>query len=195
MIRILRNELLDELWEKLQIESCFFSKRDLTESIVNEGMRLFFRDVFDSIQLVPVFILRGGFMMIESFRKYEKNKPMGMVGARRKGMNDVDFYMWEIPRLCDGESFIILDLIANTGSTLSTLMSKLEVCSNLDVSKASVCVFTIFSSSDSLFRLAREHPSCQIYTIYTGLKRNEKGWLCGVDFDGGDLAFGKSEFR
>ncbi|HCT81530.1 MAG TPA: hypothetical protein DGG94_12680 [Micromonosporaceae bacterium] len=139
--------------------------------------------------VTPVLVMRGGILMWNAMSVCFPASPAGVIVPARVGhiRSAPRIVYGNVPGVRTGTTYLLLDPIINSGSTIvSTLQAIRRHVGITD----HIAVAAIYSTSLGSAAIHAEDPDVHIYTMWADMKCGPDLRLTGVDFDGGDAAFG-----
>jgi 8-oxo-dGTP diphosphatase len=190
-----------DLWTNLRLaQPCTIKTRESLFTICNHFVRLVAETIKKNSQLtqiVPLIVMRGGIVFSTALWRELPASPFGfIIPARGKNPRDVEILYTDAPSVSDAH-YVVFDLIANTGDTLEAVVGKIYELNQMGLPRpVTVQIAAPFSTLAAASGLKERFPQIVFHTMWNGLHRRANGWLAGLDFDAGDLAFGvKKRFR
>jgi 8-oxo-dGTP diphosphatase len=140
---------------------------------------------------IPLIVMRGGALFLDALWRGAPSSQLGLcLPVRRSESRDMVMVYSEVPSACDAH-YVVFDLIANSGETMEGVLRSLYKARSMGLPEPmTVQIAVPFSTVSAASRIREQFPDVTLHTIWNGLRRRSNGWLTGLDFDAGDLAFG-----
>ncbi len=141
--------------------------------------------------LVPVIVMRGGVVFLRALWRELPSAPLGLVfPVRSEKPHGLDILYAEMPAVSSAH-YVVFDLVVNSGDTMECVLQNIRTARQAGLPEPlTVQVAAPFSTAAAASRLRECFPGLVLHTMWNGLRRRANGWLTGLDFDAGDLAFG-----
>lgn len=184
-----------QLWTELRLAQPHIAK---TRDALSKIAGYFARSVVNSIRIsaseaniVPLVVMRGGVVFLNAIWQELPGCPLGfVVPVRSENPQRLEIVYAEMP-LVSSAHYVIFDLIANSGDTIEQVLQGISKAKATGFPEPlAVHVAAPFSTLSVASRLKATFPGIVLHTIWNGLHRRANGWLAGIDFDAGNLAFG-----
>jgi uracil phosphoribosyltransferase len=145
-------------------------------------------NIKDRSNLVVISVLRAAIPLVEGIMRVFGEASCGVVGAWRSDRPpfQVEMNYTKIPQI-DGKIVIIADPMLATGSTMNTILEKIENQGN----PKRLVVFNVIATEEGIKTVQENHPEVEIYTCSIESELSPEGYIVPGLGDAGDLAFGK----
>lgn len=145
-----------------------------------------------SRNIVPVYILRGGLIMLHAYQRIRPYSRCGLIVPYRPTPKAATNIVYgDIPLVEPEEDYLLLDLIVNTGATVcACLRSMTRTIRRARGFLAPITMASPFLTELATAKILRQFPDVQIHTIWGRMTIGMDGRLVGLRFDGGDYACG-----
>jgi uracil phosphoribosyltransferase len=143
---------------------------------------------------VVVNVLRAATPFVEGIVKAFPNARQGVISAsreestenQRKGFPVTVEYV-KMPEIDGDDTVIVADPMLATGSTMSSVLDRIEEISSGD---PDIFVLSVVSAPEGIEKIADEHPEVHQVTVSVDNYLNEDGYIVPGLGDAGDRAFG-----
>lgn len=184
-----------QLWTDLRLAQPNAVKtRKVVLTISDHFARLVIRSLRNTstgAPLVPLIVMRGGVVFLHTLWRELPGSPLGLVApVRSEKPHRLDIVYAEMPSVSSAH-YVVFDLIVNSGDTMECVLQSIRAARQAGLPEPlTIQVAAPFSTASAASRLKERSPGVVLHTMWNGLRRRANGWLTGLDFDAGDLAFG-----
>lgn len=184
-----------QLWTDLRLAQPNAVKtREVVLTISDYFARLVvssFRNTSTGAALVPLIVMRGGIVFLQTLWRELPGAQLGLVApVRSERPRRLDVVYAQMP-CASSAHYVVFDLIVNSGDTMECVLQSIRGARQAGLPEPlTVQVAAPFSTAGAASRLKEHFPGVVLHTMWNGLRRRANGWLTGLDFDAGDLAFG-----
>jgi len=184
-----------QLWTELRLaQPDAVRTREVVLRISSHFTRLVTRAICDTssgAELVPLIVLRGGVVFLPALWRELPRAQVGfVVPVRSEGSPGLAITYAEMPSVSSAH-YLVFDLIVNTGETIERVLQSISEARRAGLpAPITIHVAAPFSTAAAVSRLREHSPDVVLHTMWNGLCRRANGWLTGLDFDAGRLAFG-----
>lgn len=143
--------------------------------------------------IIPIYIMRGGGGIMQiAHNKASSYSLSGLIVPSRLSFDEKPHIVYgDVPLQIDSSTYLLLDFIINTGSTmLACLESLYRKVLDYSHSKHSVYVVSVFSTEKGTSSILGRYPQVEIHTIWDDWEIGDNKRLVNINFDAGDYAFG-----
>lgn len=193
---VYRDSDLEHLWSKLQ---CVQADVERTNATLNDICALLVQHVWAQVgdaacseSVTPVYLLRGGLFFLHAFRRISAHGTFGLVLPHRSEVGAPPKVIYaDLPIGTDASVFLLMDLIVNTGATVTESLRTVHNLLKQSGSQAEeMHIIAPFVTAKAIDRIVRDFPATTIHTFWDNMTIGKDGRLVGLRFDGGDYACG-----
>lgn len=155
--------------------------------LINDLTEIFFSSIQDknpSKNYIPIIVLRGGLLCFNAAAKVFKN-PIGLVLPTKNMSIAYDKFFADIPRQKDGDTYLIIDTICNSGGTIIDCLESLSK-HGIDIVNCELCY--IFGSKLATENIQKYSSNISVHYVKNDYVKGPDGFLIGIDYDAGQYA-------
>lgn len=193
---VYRDSALENLWFKLQSVQ---SNVEYTANTLGEICDLLIKHVHAQLgetvfshTAIPIYVLRGGLFFRSAFQRIKPYTPFGFVVPHMSPLDSRPTVIYgDLPVLATDGTYLLMDLIVNTGATIIASLRAVSSALNRATSKGRLMhIVTPFITAKATGAILGEFPSVSIHTFWNTMVIGQDGRLVGLRFDAGDYACG-----
>ena len=152
----------------------------------------YLRERHTDTEIVPLVVMRGGAVFLNTLWREVGDGPVGFVlPIARASESAIDIVYSETPSSANAH-YVVFDLVVNSGQTIDSVLRNLYGAKQAGLPEPlGIHIAAPFSTVVAARRIINTYPELVFHSIWNGLRRRANGWLTGLDFDAGDVAFGQ----
>ncbi|MBS1988786.1 uracil phosphoribosyltransferase [Candidatus Dependentiae bacterium] len=143
--------------------------------------------------IVLVTVLRSGDALLEGFRRYLPDAPVGKILVQRDEQTSEPNYLYrKVPKAFkNNKKIVILEPMIATGGSLSMVI---EILLHNGVAQENIIVSSVVAAPEGLHKLAEKFPEISVTVLSIDEKLNEKMFIVPGLGDFGDRFYGTDDY-